>query len=48
MLITPRLILLVLALACFLVAAARYSPPKVELIALGLALWILSSLIVIP
>src|SRR5262245_13467931 len=44
MTVTLRLILLLLALVCFLAAAIRYSPPKVELMALGLAFWALAQL----
>ena len=43
--ITLHLVLLILALVCFLGAAANVSSPRVNLIAAGLALWILSLLI---
>jgi hypothetical protein len=41
------LILLALALACFLIAAfwAPPSPPRVNFVALGLAFWVLTALI---
>jgi hypothetical protein len=37
MVITPRLLLLVIALVLFIVAAVGYSPPRGSLIAAGLA-----------
>lgn len=44
--ITVRLLLLVLALLCFLIAALRISHPKVDFVACGLALWLLAQLVV--
>jgi hypothetical protein len=43
--ITIRLVLLILALVCF-VAAAFGTPSRVQLVPAGLALWILSLLVV--
>ena len=43
--ITIDLVLLVVALICFLAAAANIPSPRVNLIAAGLALWMLSLLI---
>lgn len=42
---TVDLVLLVLALVCFLAAAANVSSPKVNLVAAGLALWVASLLL---
>jgi len=42
---TIDLILLVLALVCFLAAAANIPSPRLNLIGAGLALWILSLLL---
>jgi len=42
---TIDLILLVLALVCFLAAAANIPSPRVNLVAAGLALWIGSLLL---
>lgn len=42
---TIDLILLVLALVCFLAAAANIPSPRVNLVAAGLALWIASLLL---
>lgn len=42
---TIDLILLVLALVCFLAAAANIPSPRVNLIAAGLALWVGSLLL---
>lgn len=42
---TIDLVLLVLALVCFLAAAANIPSPRVNLIAAGLALWMLSVLL---
>jgi hypothetical protein len=42
---TIDLVLLVLALVCFLAAAANIPSPRVSLIGAGLALWILSLLL---
>ena len=39
---TLDLVLLVLALVCFLAAAANVPSPRVNLIAAGLALWVAS------
>ncbi|GAA3429989.1 hypothetical protein ACWDTT_21030 [Streptosporangium sandarakinum] len=39
------LLLLILALACFVLAAFNIGGPRVNLIALGLALWVLTELI---
>jgi hypothetical protein len=33
-------ILLVLAFACFVIAAANFLVPRINLVALGLALWV--------
>jgi hypothetical protein len=44
--ITLRLILLVLALVCFGAAAANVPTRGVQLLPLGLALWVLSLLVV--
>ena len=43
--ITIRLVLLILALVCFLAAAAGVSSPRVNLLAAGLALWVGSLLL---
>ena len=43
--LTIHLILLVLALVCFFVAACKIEPPRVSLVPLGLFLWVLSALI---
>ena len=43
--ITIDLILLILALVCFLAAAANVVSPRLNLIAAGLALWITSLLL---
>jgi hypothetical protein len=42
---TIDLVLLVLALVCFLAAAANVSSPRVNLVAAGLACWIASLLL---
>jgi len=42
---TIDLVLLVLALVCFLAAAANIPSPRVNLIAAGLALWVGSILL---
>jgi hypothetical protein len=39
------LVLLILALVCFLAAAAGVSSPRVNLLAAGLALWVASILL---
>jgi len=39
---TLDLVLLVLALVCFLAAAAQVSSPRINLVAAGLALWVAS------
>ena len=39
---TLDLVLLVVALVCFLAAAANVSSPRVNLVAAGLALWVAS------
>ena len=41
-----NLILLVLALVCFVLAAVGVASPRVNLLALGLSLWVLSLLLV--
>lgn len=43
--ITIRLLLLVLALVCFLASAAQVASPRVNLLAVGLACWVLSLLL---
>jgi len=40
--ITIDLVLLILALICFLAAAANVSSPRINLVAAGLALWMAS------
>ena len=40
--ITIDLVLLILALVCFLAAAANVASPRVNLVAAGLALWVAS------
>jgi len=45
MLLTVDLILLVLALVCFVLVAASVPTPRVNLLGLGLSFWILSLLI---
>jgi hypothetical protein len=40
--ITLRLVLMLLALICFALAAVGISTPRVNLLALGLALWLLA------
>jgi hypothetical protein len=40
--VTLDLVLLILALVCFLAAAANVSSPRVNLVAVGLALWMAS------
>ena len=42
---TIDLILLILALVCFLASAANVQSPRVNLVAAGLALWVASLLI---
>jgi hypothetical protein len=42
---TIDLVLLVVALVCFLAAAANLASPRVNLIAAGLALWVASLLL---
>lgn len=42
--ITLDVLLLILALVCFLAAAANVSSPRLNLVAAGLALWIISLL----
>jgi len=42
---TVDLVLLVLALVCFLAAAANVSSPRINLIGAGLALWVGSILL---
>ncbi|MBB5084040.1 hypothetical protein [Nonomuraea endophytica] len=39
------LILLILALVCFVLAALNVAAPRINLLALGLALWILTEII---
>lgn len=39
------LILLVLALVCFVLAAVQIPSPRVQLLPLGLALWVLTQLL---
>jgi hypothetical protein len=43
--VTLDLVLLILALVCFLAAALNVSSPRANLIGAGLALWILSLLL---
>ena len=43
--ISVDVVLLVLALVCFLAAAGNVGSPRVNLIGAGLALWVLSILI---
>lgn len=44
--ITAHLILVILALVAFLAAAVGYNqPPRVNLVAAGLFLWVLSTLV---
>jgi hypothetical protein len=43
--ITIDLVLLIVALVCFLAAAANVSSPRLNLVAAGLAAWILSLLL---
>lgn len=42
---SAKLILLILSLLCFLLAAAEVQAPRANLTALGLAFWVLSVLI---
>jgi hypothetical protein len=42
---TIDLVLLILALVCFLAAAAQVASPRVNLLAAGLALWVASLLL---
>ncbi|MFI6296837.1 hypothetical protein ACIBEJ_34970 [Nonomuraea sp. NPDC050790] len=42
---TVTLILLILALACFVLAALNVAAPRLNLLALGLALWVLTEII---
>ena len=44
--ITIRLVLLILAFVCFVLAAFNVASPRVALTPAGLALWILSLLVV--
>jgi hypothetical protein len=46
--ITIRWVLLLLALICFGAAAAGVQTPRVNLVGLGLSLWVLSLLIPSP
>lgn len=43
--VTVHLVLLVLALVCFLAAAAGVQSPRVNLLAAGLAFWVASVLL---
>ena len=43
--ITIHVIALLLALICFILAAIEVSAPRVNLVALGLALWIVDVLV---
>jgi hypothetical protein len=43
--ITVHLILLLLAFICFVLAALGVRTPRLELVALGLALWVLALLL---
>lgn len=43
--ITVDLVLLIVALICFLAAAANIPSPRINLIAAGLAAWMLSALL---
>lgn len=42
---TIDLVLLILALVCFLAAAANVASPRINLMAAGLACWVLSLLV---
>ena len=44
--ITPNFIMLFLALVCFVLAAVNIPAPRINLVAMGLALWVLSLLII--
>ena len=46
--IAIRLLLLILALVCFLASAVQVASPRVNLLASGLALWVLSLLLPLP
>ena len=43
--ISLRIVLLILALVCFLLAAFEIRPPRLNVVGAGLALWILAELI---
>ena len=44
--ITIDLVLLIAALICFALAAFNFTPsPRINLVALGLALWVLTALV---
>jgi len=45
MTISLQLILFLLAFVCFVLAALQISAPRINLIALGLALWILGLIV---
>ena len=44
--LTIHLLLMILALICFFVAALRIEPPRVSLLPLGLFFWALSAVLV--
>lgn len=43
--ITPRLVTMILALVCFVLAALNVQAPRINLVALGLALWLLAIIV---
>lgn len=43
--ITLRLVLMILALVCLILAAIGVSAPRVNLLALGLSLWLLAVMV---
>jgi len=43
--LTVDIVLLVIALICFLAAAARVPSPRIDLVAAGLAAWVASVLL---
>jgi len=45
MTLTLDLVLLIAAFVCFVLAAINWNPPRVNLVALGLALWVLTALV---
>lgn len=44
--LTIHLLLMILALVCFFVAAMKIEPPRVSLLPLGLFLWALATVLV--